>query len=115
MKHLNRLIALIETHQDFIFCVLFLFGFHVEDTQSPKAVRSAVSAKLKKIEIISTRIGKVIDLRKDANRFETTCIFHQLLLNIFLINVSHPQAVDMLLRNFCQCLLATSRANPPNK
>uniref|UniRef100_A0A671Y349 Uncharacterized protein n=1 Tax=Sparus aurata TaxID=8175 RepID=A0A671Y349_SPAAU len=32
-----------------------------------------------------------------------------------LISHFYPQVVNMILRNFCQCMLDASRANPPNK
>lgn len=34
---------------------------------------------------------------------------------MYCISASHRQVVNMILRNFCQCMLDASRANPPNK
>lgn len=43
------------------------------------------------------------------------CMLVILYVILIRISLTHSQAVNMILRSFCQCLLMASQANPPNK
>ncbi|KAL7401651.1 hypothetical protein ABVT39_002672 [Epinephelus coioides] len=68
-----------------------------------------MSAQLSRI---SHTLGVIFPGRPDELVRQTVIILH---INTPLSPELHVKVVNMILRNFCQCLLDASRANPPNK
>ncbi|XP_059191150.1 Fanconi anemia group A protein isoform X2 [Centropristis striata] len=68
-----------------------------------------MSAQLSRI---SHTLSVVFPGRQDELIEQTVIEVH---INIPLSPELHVKAISLILRNFCQCMLDTSRANPPNK